>query len=266
MNFDPRFEGFDLSEGVPEYTTDERQPYGYADSNISANIRKLYIYMPSCDKIDRSKKDYMFKGVLETLHWREAQLLVAVKNRTLSDLFPSITEAVVREAFPDMLPPLGDDDLIEAAAVIERHLEQGIYNWKQYTKDEIIKLALNKRVIFKFPEHAERLGIAHLADGYEEPETTYDPEIYLNFKVEKTVFGKSSEIYHHIALAEFNPDGVRGLKIRGSHVVFDDLAQAKALGIADIDRRVIADEKDAAKQAIFAANKNRRRVPKTVTK
>ena len=243
MNFDPNFVGFDLPEGAPPYERDEKQPYGYADSNISANIRKLYIFFNDYTKITKKKKEFMFQGVLESLHFREADLLVAVKDKVLSDLFPDITEAAVREAFPTLLPPLGDDDLIDAAIVMERELEQGIIEWQKYTKEEIIRLAYNKRIVFKFPEHAERLGLTHLDDSYVAPEPVYSPEEYLIFTVEKSVFNQIKSTVFHFKLDELDIEEVIGKK-KGARITFGDLDQAKALGLDYLDERIIAQKRE----------------------
>jgi hypothetical protein len=255
LNFDPAFGGFDLPEGAPPYKTDTKQPYGYAETNISANIRKLYIYMNSFEKIDRKRKEMMFQSVLESLHFREAELLIAVKDRNLTSLFPAITAASVREAFPDMLPPLAEDDLIDAAIVIQSHLDQGMIDWKQYTKDELIKLSVNKRIRFKFPEHAEKLGILHLADDFEEPEPVYDPEFYLSFTVAKTVFGNTNETKYHMPLVAVDVEAIKKLKT-ASHITFDDLEQAKQFGVDHLDVRSIIAAKEAARLAKLAPNQD----------
>lgn len=247
MNYDPRFVGFDLPEGAPPYERDEKQPYGYAEGTISGNIRKLYIFLNDYTKINRKKKEFMFQSVLESLHWREADLLVAVKDKVLSDLFPELTEAVIREAFPTLLPPLDEDDLIDAAVVIERELEQGLYKWKKYTKDEIIRLAVKKRIVFKFPEHAVKLGLDHLADSYVEPEPVYDPAEYLSFTITKYVFEQTRVTRQHIRYEDVVFDNIKAMK-HAAHIMFDDLEKAKELGLGDLDSRVI-EEKELAKIA-----------------
>jgi hypothetical protein len=43
--------------------------------------------------------------MLEGMHYSEADLLCAAKDGILTTLYKSITEDLVREAFPKLLPP-----------------------------------------------------------------------------------------------------------------------------------------------------------------
>ena len=43
--------------------------------------------------------------MLEGLHFSEADIILAAKDKDVSKVYKSITEDLVREAFPNMLPP-----------------------------------------------------------------------------------------------------------------------------------------------------------------
>lgn len=104
LNFDKSVK-FDLPEGVPPYKKDENIPVGMGNSNIYMEARRLYIFMP--DKVlPRLKKEMLFIQILEGLHYLEAEMLCAVKDKILQKKYKGLSEKVVREAFPDLLPPV----------------------------------------------------------------------------------------------------------------------------------------------------------------
>jgi len=103
MNFDPAIK-MDLPEGAPPYKTDKNIPVGMGESNIFMEARRLYIFMPEKD-LPRVKKEMLFIQILEGLHYLEAEMLIAVKDKNLQKKYKGLSEKVVRDAFPDLLPP-----------------------------------------------------------------------------------------------------------------------------------------------------------------
>ena len=104
MNFDPSIK-MDLPEGTPPYKADKNIPVGMGESNIFVEARRLYIFMP--DKVlPKMKKEMLFIQILEGLHYLESEMLIAVKDKCLQKKYKGLSEKVVREAFPDLLPPL----------------------------------------------------------------------------------------------------------------------------------------------------------------
>ena len=51
------------------------------------------------------KRESLFIDMLEGLHYTEAEVLCAAKDRKLDKMYPNIKEDLIRLAFPDMLPP-----------------------------------------------------------------------------------------------------------------------------------------------------------------
>jgi hypothetical protein len=45
----------------------------------------------------------VFVQILEGIHWQEADLVVAAKDKDISKLYPNVTREVVRKAFPNLL-------------------------------------------------------------------------------------------------------------------------------------------------------------------
>ena len=51
------------------------------------------------------KRESLFIELLESLHYTEAELICLIKDGKLTEKYPSITEKLVRETFPNLLPP-----------------------------------------------------------------------------------------------------------------------------------------------------------------
>ena len=97
--FDPRITWL-LPEGEPPYA-----PNTLPDQqNVFLNqCRKLaYFVEGGAPNLKQSKRELLFTELLESIHPADAKMLVAVKDKKLP--WPGITEDVVREAFPDLLP------------------------------------------------------------------------------------------------------------------------------------------------------------------
>ena len=103
INYNPNFK-LDLPEGTPPYKKDEKVPIGYSETNLFAEFRRMYIWgQPS--NLTKFKKEALFIQMLEGIHWTEADDLCLCKDKKLQTKYKTITEDLVREAFPDALPP-----------------------------------------------------------------------------------------------------------------------------------------------------------------
>ena len=45
----------------------------------------------------------VFVQILEGIHWEEADLVCAAKDKDISKLYPNVTREIVRKAFPNLL-------------------------------------------------------------------------------------------------------------------------------------------------------------------
>lgn len=177
MNFAPNFIGLELPEGAPPYKEPVKQPYGYGEVSLMQETKRLYLFVNGFVKLTKKQKETRFIELLESLHWREAELLIAIKDRKLSELFPLINDLLISEVAPDILPPLTFEDGI-VAAVYRKSTKHGIdeivssnYNWKVYTPQELLDHSLHGNVVFKYPEQAtEENGLHVLLPGYIAPE------------------------------------------------------------------------------------------------
>ena len=104
LNYDPNLK-FNLPSGRPPYKRDTDKPMGYQETTLNLEARRFYIWLTNEQNIKKLKKESLFIEMLEGLHYTEADLLCAVKDKELTTLYSSLTEDLVREVFPNLLPP-----------------------------------------------------------------------------------------------------------------------------------------------------------------
>lgn len=102
-NFDPAIV-FDLPEGAPPYKADRSIPIGMGEATFHSEARRLYIFLKE-KQLPKGRKESLFIQMLEGLHYTDAECLIALKDKALSKKYKGLTEKVVRDAFPDLLPP-----------------------------------------------------------------------------------------------------------------------------------------------------------------
>jgi len=88
---------FSLPEGVPPYTPNKVQS---APSTLHRKSRHLGIFVES-SKLDQVKKERKFIELLEAIHPEDAKIVLQMKDKKP---FKGISSAVVKEAFPNILP------------------------------------------------------------------------------------------------------------------------------------------------------------------
>src|SRR6056300_701840 len=98
INFDPNVT-MDLPEGAPPYKKDE-SPIGHQPTTLNLEYRKFYLWLDPKQSISKIKKESLFVEMLESLHYTEADVIIAAKDRQLSKSYKGLTESLVREAFP----------------------------------------------------------------------------------------------------------------------------------------------------------------------
>jgi hypothetical protein len=100
---------FDLPAGAPPYTPDK----AVAGCQPTPLHRQL-IYLVNCvkgkghfnenDKFTRLKRESQFIKILEIAYKKDAEILIAMKDKKLHKMYPSLTASLVRKAFPEILP------------------------------------------------------------------------------------------------------------------------------------------------------------------
>jgi hypothetical protein len=97
---------FLLPEGQPPFEP-SKEPIGMTPSNMLAEIRRFYVLCRS--DLRPSKRETVYIQMLEGVHPDEAKIIQAVKEQTLSQLYPNITRQVVADA--GFIPPLSPEEL-----------------------------------------------------------------------------------------------------------------------------------------------------------
>ena len=96
--FDPNIK-FDLPEGNPPYIKNEA-PAGTEHTSLASEARKLYHFIVGGNNtINKLKKETMFIQMLEGLHEKDAEVLMAVKNKELNNAYKGLTAQMVKETF-----------------------------------------------------------------------------------------------------------------------------------------------------------------------
>lgn len=103
----------DLPEGTPPYKTDKDLPLGYGQTNIYAESRKFYIWTRPGVNVPRIKKESLFISLLESVHWKEAEILVAMKDKKFTEMYPSLTFDLLHEAYGEKFPLREKPDAVE---------------------------------------------------------------------------------------------------------------------------------------------------------
>ena len=96
--FDPKIE-WDLPEGTPPYKVNEA-PAGTEHTVLHTEARRLWHFVKGADdNLKQAKKEMMFIQLLEGLQEDDADLMIAVKEKSLNKRYKGLTDAVVKEAF-----------------------------------------------------------------------------------------------------------------------------------------------------------------------
>ena len=96
--FDPKIK-FDLPEGNPPYIKNEA-PAGTEHTSLASEAKKLYHFVVGGNNaINKLKKETMFIQMLEGLHEQDAEVLMAIKNKNLNNVYKGLTSNLVKETF-----------------------------------------------------------------------------------------------------------------------------------------------------------------------
>ena len=90
-----------LPEGKVPYKPNEN-PLGTDHSSLRREQRNLYLFVKGGnDSISTIRRETIFIQMLEGLHPKEADIVIAVKDKALEDMY-DIPFEVVEDAFPDI--------------------------------------------------------------------------------------------------------------------------------------------------------------------
>ena len=93
---------FALPSGEPPYKT-IGSPDEYNPTYLYPNIRKFYLYIEGGhDGLTQLRREQLFVSMLESLHPKEADVVIQVKDKKLK--FRGLTYKLVKDTFPDLIP------------------------------------------------------------------------------------------------------------------------------------------------------------------
>ena len=96
--FDPKIK-WDLPEGVPPFKRNDA-PAGTEHTSLFSEARRLWHFVKDADpNLTKAKREMMFIQLLEGLQEDDADLMIAVKEKSLNKRYKGLTDAVVKEAF-----------------------------------------------------------------------------------------------------------------------------------------------------------------------
>jgi hypothetical protein len=106
MAVDPVEKITGLPEGVPDtYKPDVHSPEGIAETTIRQELRRILNFLPgrSLSTLKPFKRESLWIQILEGVHHKEAEILNAVKDQTLLEMYPNL-----RDILPvfDITPPV----------------------------------------------------------------------------------------------------------------------------------------------------------------
>lgn len=104
INFSPNIT-MKLPEGEPPFNKDKAPPLGLADTNLYKEMRRFYTWITPPPNLNKIKLESLFIQLLESINLKEAEVVCAIKDKRLSILYSAVTEELVRETFPGLLPP-----------------------------------------------------------------------------------------------------------------------------------------------------------------
>ena len=84
-----------LPEGEPPFKP-AAEPMGMTETNLYAEFRRFYVF----NRVDLTpfKREALFINLLEGIHPKEAEMLIAVKDQKLHKLYNKITRTAVAKA------------------------------------------------------------------------------------------------------------------------------------------------------------------------
>ena len=88
-----------LPEGLPDtYKVENDMPDGISDTTARNELRRIKNFCPggTMAGLKPAKKEMLWIGILEGLHWKEAEVLTLIKDQTLFTKYPAL-EVVLAE-------------------------------------------------------------------------------------------------------------------------------------------------------------------------
>jgi len=96
--FDPNIK-WALPSGTPPYIANEA-PKGTEHGLLRNEAKRLWHFVDGADAATtKTQKETMFIQMLEGLHEQDAEVLMAIKNKNLNNIYKGLTSNLVKETF-----------------------------------------------------------------------------------------------------------------------------------------------------------------------
>ncbi len=103
----------DLGVGYPEHVRLNRDfPDGISDSALRTEHRQFYLYQ-DITNLDIKRRMFQFGGMLEVIHYKEADLIIAIKDGKFNVSYPNVTYELAASVYPDIFPQREGELIIE---------------------------------------------------------------------------------------------------------------------------------------------------------
>jgi hypothetical protein len=80
----------------------------------------MYIWLEPNINLSKIKKEQLFVQMLEGIHWTESEVICLAKDKALETRYKTLTEDLVREAFPNILPPAKPKTVVDIIPVLKK--------------------------------------------------------------------------------------------------------------------------------------------------
>lgn len=137
LNFDDNIR-FDIPEGFPPIYKNKNDILDHGETTLKVSIKKFYMFVASSTPtLRQSKREAIFCQMLEQLDMREANYLVACKDKKLNI---GLTAKLVNEVFPNLIPNItAEEEESVVKSVEELPSEVPSEAPIRPTKEELIK-------------------------------------------------------------------------------------------------------------------------------
>ena len=96
-----------LPTGMPDtYQPDTSLPDGFANTDVRAEFRRIKNFQSggSMEKIPGHKRETLWVQMLEGMHWKEANIMVHIKDQTMLQIYPNMREVLTQLGAKITLP------------------------------------------------------------------------------------------------------------------------------------------------------------------
>lgn len=92
---------FNLPKGSPPYTPGSEVSY---PSSLMKQTKKFHYFVRRSDtRIAQAKVEMIFIKILESIHPKEAEILIWMKDKDLNGKYGGLTKKLVQDAFPGLI-------------------------------------------------------------------------------------------------------------------------------------------------------------------